>query len=81
MKYDVNFDFTVVKKGSNFIGKSGVIEMDATKELDADTIEKFKTDKMFKATIANHLATTMKQKNIFMVNIKSIILQSHSPIK
>lgn len=72
MKYEVNFDFTVVKKNSNFIGKSGAIDLDTDKELDAAEIEYLKKDKGFQVEIANHLATTLKQKNIFMVTVKSI---------
>ena len=71
MKYNCQFDFTVVKKGSNFIGKSGEVEIETDKELDNE--QNLKTDKAFQNNIATHLATTMKQKNIFMVTIKNIV--------
>jgi len=73
MIYEVNFDFTVCKpKNSQFIGKSGVLEITTDNPIGEVEMEKFKTDKGFLANIANHLATSMKQKNIFMVTVKSI---------
>jgi len=73
MKYKCAFDFTIVKpKKSQFIGKSGVIEIETTGELSKEEIDVFKEDKRFLGNIANHLNTVMKQKNVFMVKVNSI---------
>ena len=70
--YEVSFDFTVVKKGSNFIGKSGVIELTSDNDLSEDEITKLKTDKNLLHNIGFDLAQNLNQKNIFSVTIKDI---------
>lgn len=77
MKYDCAFDFTICKpKYSKFIGKSGVIEIETDNPILENKIEEFKNDKNFLKNIADHLNSVLKQKNVFMVTIKSI-----TPIK
>ena len=73
MTYECAFDFTVVKpKSSQFIGKSGVIELTADKPLSKEEIENLKTDKNLLHNIAFDLSQNLKQKNIFSVTVKSI---------
>jgi|GEM_PF-6759994 len=74
MIYECAFDFTICKpKSSQFIGKNGVIELTTDKPIPDDEIEKLKNDKGLEKDIAYHLNTVMKQKNIFMVKVKSIL--------
>jgi len=75
MKYECAFDFTICKpKKSEFIGKSGVIELTTDNPIPEENMEKFKNDQSFLANIAHHLATVHKQKNVFMVKVKSLTL-------
>ena len=73
MTYECAFDFAVCKpKTSQFIGKGGVIELTTDKPLSSEEVENLKTDKTLLHNIAFNLNTTLKQKNIFMVTVKSI---------
>ena len=73
MIYKCSFDFTVVKpKSSQFIGKSGVIELTTDKPLSKEEIENLKIDKTLLHNIAFDLNQNLKQKNIFDVTVKSI---------
>jgi len=75
MTYECAFDFTICKpKKSQFIGKSGVIEIITDNPIPKESIEDFKTDKNFLANIARHINLTLKQKNVFSVTVKSITL-------
>jgi hypothetical protein len=73
MIYECSFDFTVCKiKKSQFIGKNGSIQLTTDRPISDDEIEKMKNDDQLKANIASHLMVEHKQKNIVMVDIKSI---------
>jgi len=73
MIYECSFDFTICKpKKSEFIGKSGVIELTTDNPIPGETMEELKKDKSFLLSIAHHLNTIMGQKNIFDVTVKSI---------
>lgn len=73
LQYECAFDFTICKPNkSQFIGKSGVLEFTINKQIDESEIDKLKTDRELKSIIVHHLNTTLKQKNVFMVEIKTI---------
>jgi hypothetical protein len=73
MNYECAFDFTICKpKTSQFIGKNGVIELTTETPFTNSEIENLKSDETFLNSIAYHLNTVMKQKNIFMIKVKSI---------
>ena len=73
MVYKCAFDFTIVKpKTSQFIDKSGVVELSTEKPLSNEEIENLKTNKNLLHNIAFDLNENLKQKNIFDIKIKSI---------
>lgn len=74
MKYECKFDFTVCKpKNSQFIGKSGVIELETDNPLGDEDLDVLKTDDKLLKNIAIHLNQSLNQKNIFSVTVKSIL--------
>lgn len=73
MNYEVKFDFTIVKpKKSQFIGKSGVINITTDRQMSDEELDDLKRDNDFLRGIIHELNTSLKQKNVFMVTVKTI---------